>query len=410
MNKSKYFFIIAFIFVLTLRFFSFREIDGTLEGRLVQLTAILMFVITVYKLNEINKDGRTLKSYKYVWFFYLYPFFTSVICLLYHNQSLFQSFQSLLPHWFISIYFILILLKIPPKKVIQLIIICSLIRTGLTLIEQFTYPDVPFAFRMDRYDDETNQFVAVEVRNGFYRYLISDAYFLPLFSAIYSFIKYMAKRDLKYILIFLFSCLGIYMDQTRQVMISLALCLCLIPFVDAKKRRMRYIMLFLVLAAIMSANFDIWFGEALNRTRDDATESNIRVIAYTYFFENTGDVITSLFGNGLSYAKSTYGLEITRLQDLGLYLVDIGIVGIIYVLGYFFVAIFALYYLFVIFKNWKSIDSYLRVFMISILINSPLIFPLYNGTLPCFECFIGMIMYLIDKSILKNSINYNIKS
>lgn len=402
MKYSKlHYIIIIFIFLLSLRFFSYRYVDSTLMGRLTQLTSILMFLYAAFSYSKLNLYAKDYKSYRYVFFFYLFPLITSVACYLYHGQSYLQSIIALLPNWFLSIYFIAILFKIPPKRIINLLIICSLIRTGLTFIEQFTYPNVPFAFRMDAYD-EFNHLREVEVRNGFYRYLISDAYFLPLFSAIYSIVKFTTKKSIKYLIIFIISCLGVYIDQTRQIIISLALCLCMLPFVGARKGRGKFIFILLILVAIVVSNFDVLFGEAVSNTQDQANDSNIRFISTTYFLDNTGDIISSLFGNGIPYPKSSYGAEIGRLQDLGIFTVDVGVFGAIYILGYIFVAVFASYYLFVVIRNWRLIDAYLRVYLISILINIPMIFPLYNSTLPCWECYIGLLFYLVDKSIQKN--------
>lgn len=402
--KEKFrFIVIIIIFLLTLYFFSYRNLNGVILGRATQLASLALFCYCIFKYGTLKKQANRFASYKYVVFFYLYPLLTAVVCYIYHGQTIMQSFVALLPDWFISIYFLLIIFKIPPRKIVQLIVVCALIRTGLTLIEQFTYPNVPFAFRMDDYD-EFNNFKEVEVRGGFYRYLISDAYFLPLFSAIYSLIKFTSNKSLKYLVIFLVSCFGIYMDQTRQILASLALCICLIPIIDSKNSKIKYFFIFVFLVGLVVSNFDLLFGESVSKTRDEVNESNIRVASYIYYFDNLGDIITSLFGNGLSYPKSSYGTEIANLQDFGLFTVDIGIVGALYILGYVFIAVFICYYLFVLIRKWRYIDSYLKVFLISVIVNIPLIFPLYNATLPCFECFMGMIFFLVDSSIQEHVI------
>lgn len=399
-TKKLHYIIVVLIFLWSLKLFSYRSFDPVFSGRLTKIVPIAMSIFVLYKFRTIKKNSKEYISFPYVVLFFLYPLVTFIPCSIYHGQSFSQSLQALLPHWYISIYFLLIIFKFPVEKIIRCIIIFAIIRTGLTFFEQFTYPNVPFAFRMDGFNEELNKFVGVEVRSGFYRYLISDAYFLPLFSAIYSFVQFIQKRRTSFLLIFLVSCFGIYMDQTRQIMASLVLCLCLIPFIDSKKNFAKYIFIFIIIFAILASNFDVLFDELQERTIDDTTgDDNIRLLSYAYFFTNTGNLVTTLFGNGLSYPTSAYGIQDTDLHQIGLNTSDIGVVGALYLLGYVFITIFIMYYFFVVIKKWKSIDTYLRIYLISILINSPLIFPLYNGTLPCYECFLGMLFYMVDKSI-----------
>ena len=148
---------------------------------------------------------------------------------------------------------------------------------------------------------------------------------------------------------------------------------------------------------------DLLFGETISKTQNEVSDDNIRVLSYAYYFSNTGDFITSLLGNGLASTKSSYGQEIAKLENWGYFRCDIGIVGALHMLGYVFILLFILYYVFVILRNWKKIDAYLRLYLLSILVNIPLIFPLYNATLPCFECFMGILFYLVDRSILQKN-------
>lgn len=399
--RNKGLLIVLFVFLVTLNFFSYRDLNITFMGQMIQLLSCSMFIYALTHFSQIRKTSNQYSSLNYVICFCLYPLLTSIVCYIYHEQSFMLSFQTLLAHWFLLIYFFLVINKISSKSIVNLIIVFAIIRTGLTLIEQFTYPNVPFAFRMSGFDDNFGKYMDVEIRSGFYRYLISDAYFLPLFAVFYSFMQLVKEISWKFLLIFLISILGIYMDQTRQIIFSMIICLCLYPFLNLNRRQIKYIFILGIIGIVIYSNMDLLFGETISKTQNEVSDDNIRVLSYAYYFSNTGDFITSLLGNGLASTKSSYGQEIAKLENWGYFRCDIGIVGALHMLGYVFILLFILYYVFVILRNWKKIDAYLRLYLLSILVNIPLIFPLYNATLPCFECFMGILFYLVDRSILQ---------
>lgn len=399
--KTRYLCITLF-FLASLSFFSFQGLAGTKFLIVYKLAVLLLVVYLFFHYKQIARAGKEMPSYKYVLALFLLPFLTHISCYIENGQSIFTSINAFSLRMILCIFFLLIYKKIPSQFLINLLVICALIRTGLTLIEQFTYPNVPFAFRMDGYDDE-GVYKEVEIRSGFYRFLISDAYFLPMICGFYSFGKIFQKYSTKYILIFLFCCLGIYMDQTRQIMFSFLLCLAMTPLLNRGKKNLIIAMVLCLIGGIIYSNAEVLFGELGSQTSDDINSDNIRLLSYAYYWENKGDIIATLFGNGVSGGEfSSYGLKLKRLQDVGLFTSDIGIVGAIYLYGLVIVSTFLLYYFYVVRKNWHYIDNYLRLMLISILINIPLLFPIYNMTSSCFECFMAFLFYLTDKSILEN--------
>lgn len=403
------YFVIAFLFLWMLQFFSYVNLDLTSYGRFTRIICLFVFLFIFAHIYAVKKLLPMYPSGKFVALFIILPFATAISCYIEHGQSIFTSINAMFPHLILCIYFYFILKNSQTDKLINIIIIYAIIRTIITGIEQITYPNVLFAFRMDTYDE--NGFHPLEIRSGFYRFLISDAYYLPVFSGFYSFSKLLERFNKKHLIIFLICAFGVYMDQTRQVIFSFVVCLALLPILKRGKHILRYLLVVVLVISVLYSYSDILFGELMEKTSAQMDDTDIRLISYMYYFNNTGSFVSTLFGNGFNGSlASEYGREISRLQDMGLYRCDIGIVGGIHLLGYVFVSFFIFYYLFVVLRNWKHIDTFLQMMLISILCNIPLIFPLYNFTLASIEFFMGILFYLIDRSIIKNkTVWYGIK-
>lgn len=394
--------IIVFLFLSSLCFFSYVNLDLVFFGRISKVYLALFFIFLLLKWRNIKSLALHFPSKNYVLLFLALPFITTFSCLSEHGQSLSSSLSVMFPHLILCVYFYLILSGVDKKDLIKIVILFALIRTSLTIIEQFTYPNVLFAFRMDKYN-EYGVFIPLEMRSGFYRFLISDAYYLPMFAGFYAFSKLVENVTLKYLFVFLFCCFGLYMDQSRQIMFSFILCLTLLPLFKKNSQFLKYAFFIAIIVSVLYVYANVLFGETFLKTKDELNDDNIRVLSYTYYFTNTGSWLTTLFGNGFA-GDSMFGKEVSKLEDMGLFRVDIGIVGAIHLLGYVFIATFILYYINVVRKNWKYIDSPLQLMLISILCNIPLIFPLYNFTLSGIEFFMGILFYLTDRSILENQI------
>ena len=395
-------YILFFLFLLSTRLLTYQEINLYIYKCLLYLSVFFLFVFVFSKNSCAVQMMKIYPSYRYVYIFIFLPAFTCVSCLFAHSQAILYSIQSFIPHYLILTYFVLIYYKIKPVYIVKIILIFSILRTGLTLIEQFTYPYNPFAFRAD-YFDEYGNFRELEQRSGFYRFLIGDAYFLPLFSCFFSFVQLIKKIDYRYLLIFLFSALGIYMDGSRQVMIAFVVPLVLFPVLIRSKRKFKFIVLFAILAIVVYLFYEELFGELILKTNEEDGTFNGRLLSYSYFWNNTGAWYTKLFGNGIGYgSKTEWGRYLMLLHENSIRPHDVGVVGAVFMLGWGLVVCFFMYYWHVIRKNWKDIDIAVRLYLISILIMIPFIFPLYNGTLPDYEMFLSFIFYLVDASIIES--------
>ena len=113
-------------------------------------------------------------------------------------------------------------------------------------------------------------------------------------------------------------------------------------------------------------------------TQSNDVEDDIRIQSLNYYLYNfSPDVVTKIFGNGISYKDSYYSQKVNYLEkDLGLYVSDIGYVGLYIKFG----IISILGYLIFIYKTFKIKTSegflyckyfLLFIFIISIIIDAP---------------------------------------
>lgn len=383
--------------LIYMHFFSYININSTYLGYLIYLATFFLWTLTLFSIKPNHRVKE--KSYNYVLLFALWPFLTAISSLVCNEQSFQASLIATLPHWALLSYFFCLKSRISTTTIIKIIIIFALIRTGLTVVQQFTYPSVLFSMRTGI---KEQGFVQDEIRSGIHRFLISDAYYLPLFSGFYAYSKIISSKiKLKYILLFLISFVALYLDQSRQVIFSFIVALLITPLLSKSYKKRYFSIVFLILL-LFYFGYDFLLGELGEQTSNEFNEDNIRVFSYAYYWENLGNWFSAIFGNGFA-GKSEYGDTIVKMQDLGLWRVDIGIVGAIHIVGFGFVALFLAYCINVIFSSWRNIDLSIKLLFVSIFIQFPLIFPIYNTSLPAYEFFMGLIFYLVDKSIVSNA-------
>ena len=391
------------LFVISLNCFSLR--DFILEGLGEKITfGIFYFYILSFFINiDFRHNLKQYASRYYVMLFLILPLFTALSCQLTHGQSAIDSINNTWVHFILIVYFFLIKKEIKIDFVINVLTACMFVKLGLTIVEQFTYPYTPFAMRYEGYNEFLGEFKEQDTRSGIYRFLIADAYYLYLIVGFKSFDDLMRRVTLTSIGVFLSCCLGIYLDQTRQIMLSFVLSIAIISFIKSK-RKIVYISVFVILTVISLLFVNVLFAELIEQTSDEANDDNIRLASYLYYLFDYQGPIAFLFGHGYGAKATSWGKFIQFLQvDLGLYRVDIGIIGAFHLLGIVFVIVFFLYYALVIVRNWNNLDAYIQMMFLSILINIPMIFPLYNFTVCAIEFFMGCLFFLVDSSIVKNS-------
>ena len=203
-----------------------------------------IFAFCVYVFGQYPID--LCPSKKYVIGFVFIPMLSFIPCFFEHGQSLVESFRVYLPCMILFLYFYMHKEEISVKTLINILTIFAIVRTSILIVEQFTYPNYLFAFRPETYD-ENGILKPIEVRSGIYRYYISDTY-LSQFLIFYYFQKLTEQCKLKYLFLFVFGLVGLYLDQTRQFMVTTVLVLVIISLLSSnfkhKKLAISLIILF----------------------------------------------------------------------------------------------------------------------------------------------------------------------
>lgn len=400
--------IFVVLFLFSLNFFSYRDFASFI---MVQKVLFVLFYIYLFLLLIIPSNRRDLSKYKshnFILLFFVLPFFTSISSYVTHGHSIFNSLNASLLHFIFLIYFFLIIKRINPSYIYKVLTVCMLIKLGLTIVEQITYPNVPFSFRFEGYDEVTGEYMEIGQRSGIWRFLISDAYYLYMFVGFKSFFELKKKYSAKNCILFLLCCLGLYLDQTRQIMFSFVASLMIMSFFNSKNKIVYFVVIG-IFGIIIFQFVDVLFGELIELTADDVGDDYSRIASYVYYFTDYHGLFSLLFGHGFGGGNDAWGNNIFYLeQTLRLFRVDIGIVGAFHLLGFIFIFIFIVYFICVHVKNWKYIDPYLQTMLVSVVINIPMVFPLYNYTVCAIEFFIGSLYYMIDKSIVENKFNKSV--
>lgn len=388
--------IIGFIFLQYLHFFDYIKYDIVLGGNICKLMVIFVLLVFAFGKFSINQ----CPSKKYVIGFVVIPMFSFLPCYFEHGQAFTESFRVYLPCMILFLYFYMHKEKVSVRTLVNILTIFAIVRTSILIVEQFTYPNYLFAFRPETYD-ENGILKPIEVRSGIYRYYISDTY-LSQFLIFYYFQKISEKYNLKYLLLFVYGLVGLYLDQTRQFMATTVLALIIISLLSSSFKHKKIAISLIILAGIIILNFsDVLFGSLLSKTSDEINDDNIRYISYyTYFSSYWGGPLSYLFGNGVA-GNSAYGIEMQKLTlDYGLWRSDVGIVGFLNQYGYVSVLYFLLFYILFLSKNWKNMDVHLQMFFLASLLNLPLVVFFVNNT--NWYVFWAFMMYLLDESVVRN--------
>jgi hypothetical protein len=292
---------------------------------------------------------------------------------------------------------------------LKLLIVCSIIWTILEIVQQYTYPNFIFYTRGDEIVFGGRP---IEIRNGIYRFMITD-YIIALFSLFIVWQnclkKNIALRErLIFILILLMIFIGIYYNQTRQIMIATVIAIFVnIPYLF-KNRRVLSMNLFFALilgfALIIIYYSDLLFGELIDLTEDHIEDTDyVRYKAISFFtFDYWNHWINVIFGNGWHISSSPYGEDYMYYHDIMLLSRgDVGIIGIFNAYGLIFIFAYIGYLFLMMRKLWGFLEYYQKLFFISSLIMVFTVVPFYNGHWgTCYYILYSIYFYLIDVTVL----------
>lgn len=384
---------VAFVYIHSLQYFNYVNLNPTVHGRLSFVLAILTILLCLF-----SKGPKTIPGRYWMYGILFVPVLSFLPCWLENGQSPVDSTRAYLPAFVALSYFLLHKAKVKEKDIVNLVTALAVIRTLITIVQQFTFPDYLFCYRPEGLD-AGGFFKGIEIRSGLYRFAIEDTY-LSMFLAFYYFrrlIKQVSALDLG---LFLIGLLGVYIDQTRQLMLSTFLAVVLVLLFSVHFQQ-KWIILGIIglIAAIIAFNADILLEDLLDMTRRDLNVGNIRLLAYsTFLLEFWGGPLSVIFGNGPVQWNSAYGTQIAYYQEnLRLYRSDVGIVGAANMYGVVIVIFLLTFLVFYVFRNWKKLRIHNKMFFVAMIINLPMI---------CFFTqhyhwlvFLGFMMYFCDNDI-----------
>ena len=384
--KFSYVFIVILILLFS-QCFSFIGWNPTLGG---QFTKAILLVLLVYCIINAKKIPKT-EMKPFVLMLMILPFISILSSYAIHAQSLKIGFQVTMFSLTYLLFFILYLLKVDFDVILKMCLFFGVFWVVMEVVQQFTYPTVWFATRYDTFDS------TVEIRNGIYRFNMEGREF-GLILLFYSFQKYLEKPSVRYLLGITLGIIGVYMLATRQIMFASVLCLFYAMFSLHKLKFASFIGVS-VIAMLIYMNMDTLFGDYIQMT-ETVDQDYIRFVSYNFFGleYNKGQFLPFLIGNGLD-GLSSYGKEIDRLKEMGLYRADIGIVGMYSLYGIVYVLTVLAFFIYTI-VNRKFIDVYLQMYIVYMLVTSVMLHHFGYSTHHIMS--LCLILYLIDGSIKRN--------
>lgn len=306
----------------------------------------------------------------------LFPFLSIYNSYAIYGQDPFISFLKTSQNLIFLLYFVLHHYRVGEAAILRSFLFYASATVVIQIVQQFTYPYACFGLESAKNIMlESGSMEAAEMRNGLWRFRVGlNGYFaVPIIFSTCMWLK--KKYDCGLAWVFLILCVSIYLTLTRQVIFACVVTLFTAFFMG--KMKPRNLALCVLSAAGLYFAYDSLLGELVEKTADETNEHNVRVLAATYFWEeSTRSPLTFLLGYGEYYSGSRYGQLRGYLQDAsGFYVGDVGFVGQIYTYGLLYVISSYLLMGRVFFHRSKLIPSYIRLFVIYCTIMSPMIFP-----------------------------------
>lgn len=353
---------------------------------------------------NINKSKYPSSSFKLIIYGIL---FSSLMPLLFHNQSVTQTLVSSLPYIFSYVFFyILMKLNIPKDKILKAIWTFCFIGMFIYLINLILFPKIIFGDIKENFD----------LTRGIVRLSIPSFFFILLlyFYSINNYVLYKKKKDL---LLILLTLIFIFLSVTRQV-ILLSILIGIFMFIKnvSLVKKIVIALLIVIVYQFLLPKIPI-YNEMVELSKNQIEknqyeEEDIRITAWKFYIHDyQTNTITAIFGNGIpSIGKSNWGnkFEKTVSRDYGgngcLY-VDVGWAGFYWLFGLLSTLGLAQLLIKAILKKKAENEQYLSCWCLLIFLISFTSAPiLFNQQIIC----ITTILYLIYGKNKINSYN-NIK-
>lgn len=383
-----------FIIIASINLWSFSWINLK-YFQIIHLLIIIYFIATCFKKRQISPIKKNLNNQ--VLSLMLLPLLSIYSCYVLHQQSIISSLIVYRMHLGWLLYFVLLYNNITIKQLHKLIIYIGLTYCIINIIQQITFPLAPFGDRTIGSAYSALWEAGVEKRFGFYRFGINGTIYAVFGLIIYLYDSNFQNLKKTYILFFI---LGIIACGNRQTIFSTAIAVTLL-FAKHKQIKTRTIIFAFLLITLF---FIIILSHHIINIQNNLAEEveNTRLFSYIYYWqEYISNNISILFGNGVAHKSSDYGQMINYYENKQAILQDTGILWPLYLWGaiYIFVYIITLFKLFLS----KNIPTYIKCFILTIIIPLPVFFPLWEFDGMCFQAlfFYTSNLHLYESKLLQ---------
>ena len=381
---------VAIVTLTAMNFWSFQMISDDQADILIFGVSLILAAVIFYNSGIFLKKGLHFKVH--VLLFLFLPLLSVIGANLFHDQPMKLTLLLLRINLLWLFYFVLHILDLPAEKIIKLLIFIGGVWAFLTIVQQFTYPQVYFYTR-----GEGN----AGLRRGGLIRLMPIGQHYGVFMLLFFFYQYLTKKKLN---AWLYICLGLgglYYYGTRQVAASAVICMLCGVMLLKGVSKWAYLFMFFIMAVLVVVVFQpsmITTYVELTTTQLD-NDDYVRFRAAEFYLNDYWPHwAAKLLGNGRPHLSSSYGMEMRYITSTyGYWTSDIGIIGTFSTYGIFYV-------LNILWLNIKGLtlwfpfdkDKYLRLLFVYSTILLPLNIGYNHGSGICFFC---LTFYLVDKAL-----------
>ena len=311
---------------------------GFVFFRISFFTIIQMCILLFFTFFSVVKNKGLPKVHIYILIYFLLIVISAISSHFINNQSIYYCLRNSYHYIGILSFYIPYYLKLSSKQIYKTIIYLSVLFC-ICYIYQWQSPTAIFA--------PNQSFISGDE----YRVRLPGSiccYFLFL----YSWSRILITKKKVYFLLLVLSFLPILIQGFRSLVVLSLISILIITYLMIRKKSKSIIISILFAVSIgLSISFipivNDKLNEMLSRQKEEQTFSNkdyVRNVALIYYWEKYSEKpLQLLTGGGIPDSFSRYSSNIERDNDMGLYLTDLGIVGLGFMIG--FPAILILIYL-----------------------------------------------------------------
>lgn len=347
-------------------------------------------IFTIPYINSIPKNNLNFKNE--ILCFLLIPFISGLSATIHYDQTLIQNtylwFSSLI--W--TIYFSLHIHKISTRYIEIFMLLMSLIILFLQISGQF------LGYKIGGYINTDE----IEIRNGLLRLRYDTT--MAMFCLFLFWCKFLRNTNLKDLLLSALMLLSIYLSLTRLRIFG-AIVPLIYSILNLKNKGIN-IKLFITFGVTLILVFyfsDNLFGFFIDKTTSDAAnDTNIRDYSIIYFWKDTtDDWLKIIIGNGIPHQDSLLGKHLIKINSMGYYADDVGVIGQWWYFGIIYIITWISVLYKILWKFRKVLPQYIKLYFLGTTAISFYFYPLAHekGWL-----IWVLILYIADKEIQKYKI------